>query len=100
MLQDARIAVVVLRRDDHKPIGTLAGFRECRVFDLLARIVDRKVEITNVNQLGFDAVALVRLFKDKSGDVLAGAASAHRTENYWNEEWSGVHRFRVNCKNA
>ena len=53
------------------------------------------MQIANIDQLSLDAFALLDFAADEIGDVLAGAAFSHRTENHRNEEWSSVHGRRV-----
>ena len=95
MLQHAGIAVVIFGNHQDEPVGAGTGGRESRVLDLLAGIVARKAEIANINQLSFDSFALLHLVENKPGDIFAGAAFAHRAENYRNEKWSSAHRLRV-----
>lgn len=70
------------------------------IFDLLARIVNRKVEVANVDQFSSDAFAFLDFAENEFSDVLAGAAFPNRAENYRNEEWSSVHSRRVSHKKS
>ena len=85
MLQHAGIPVVIFRDHQDEAIGVLADVRKPRVLDLFAGIINRKIQIANINQLSFDSFALLHLVENKPGDLFAGAAFAHRAENYRNE---------------
>src|SRR5438874_9911561 len=91
MFQQPGIAVVIFRRNDQKAVGTFARLREFGVLDLLAGIVNRKLQIANINQFSFNAFAVLDFTEDEFRNVLTGAPFAHCAENHRNEEWSSVH---------
>src|SRR3569832_1049295 len=84
--------MVVFRRDDYETIGPFHRCRKVCIFDGLAGIVCREVELANIDQLGFDAFVLLNLAEYKPGDVFTRASFSCRAENHWNEEWSSGHR--------
>ncbi len=87
VLEQARVAVVVLRRHDHQRIRTGHGRGELRILDRFAGVAGRERDISNVDQLGLDPVPFPNLFQYKPGDPFARAALADRAENDWNKNW-------------
>src|SRR6266705_675865 len=99
MFQHPGIAVVIFRRNDHKAVSAFADCREFDILDLLAGIVNRKLQITNINQFSFNAFAFLDFTEDEVRNVLTGAPFAHCAENYRNEEWSSVHSSKRDLEN-
>src|SRR6185369_5436907 len=86
VLEQARIAVVVLGHDEQERVRARDHRRELQVLDGLARVGHRYRERPNVDELGLDALARRELAEDEVCHVLARTALARRPEYDWNEE--------------
>src|SRR4029078_8942970 len=85
VFEHAGITAIVFGSDDDQSVCTRTGGREFVVLDLLARIVSRKVELTDIDQLTLDAFTFLHLLKNKLRNVFTGPAFPHSAENHWNE---------------
>src|ERR1041385_3681315 len=90
VLEQPRIAVVVLRHDEDEGVGAHARLGELRVLDARAFVVRGEAQPAYVYQLGLDAPALAQLSEDEARDVLAHAPLARRAEDDGDEEWAFV----------
>jgi len=81
MLEQSRIAVVVLGRDDDQAIRSKHRLRKCRVLDGLASVHGRQRKRAHVDQRCRDILALVKLLEHDASHVLTQATLARRTEN-------------------
>jgi hypothetical protein len=77
--------VVVFRHDEDETVRTLARGRESLVLDLLTRVVSRKLQFTDVNQLSVYAFTLLDLLKHKPRYIFTRTALPHGAEDDWNE---------------
>src|SRR5205085_5049546 len=55
VLQEARVAVVVLGRDDHDGVGAIHPGGEARILDRLASVAGRERKLGDVDEIGLDA---------------------------------------------
>src|SRR5215467_6906192 len=94
MLQHSGVAMVVFRYHQNETISPLANLREFGILNLLARIIGRKSQVANINELCFNALALLHFAVNKLSDIFASASLAHCTKDHRNEEWSISHRLR------
>src|SRR2546423_2436166 len=90
VLEQPRIAVVVLRHDENKGVGAHARLGELRVLDPGAGVARREVQLAYINQLALDALALADFAEDEARDVLAHAPLPRRAEDDRYEKWAGV----------
>src|SRR5881396_2025208 len=86
VLQQARVAVVVLGRDHDQRVGAAHLRGEGRVLDRLAGVVGGEGNARDVDQLGLDPRAAGELGHDEPRDREAHASLAHRAEEYGDEE--------------
>src|SRR5438128_3969321 len=86
VLQQARVAVVVLGRDHDQGVGAAHLRREGRVLDRLAGVVGGEGNARDVDQLGLDPRAAGELGHDEPRDREAHASVAHRAEEDGDEE--------------
>src|SRR5262249_8417545 len=90
VLEQSRVAVVVLGRHDYESVGAHAELRERLVLDVLAGAGDRQRQVPDVHELRLDARELRQLRRHELRDVLAVAPLPGRAEDDGNREWPGL----------
>ena len=87
VLEQTRIAVVVLRHDDDQRVGAVHLLGEAHVLDRLALVVKRELQVAYVYQLGLNALAPRDLAEHEARDRFAGATLTRGAEDDRDVEW-------------
>ena len=84
VLQQSGETVVVLGRDNHQTIGSTDRFGVRRLFDRFTRIIHRKRQRGDIDDVTADAGAAIQQVRQERRRVNAGATLAARAENHRN----------------
>ena len=80
--------MIVFGNDQHQTISPLHRLGKRFVLDSFTRVVDREIQIADVDQRCLDALPFCNFSKDKARHIFTSASLSRGSQNYRYEEWS------------